>query len=67
MPKPFYAAITSLDGCVADQDGKFDWGEPDEEVHRFINELERSIGTTLYGRRMYEVINDVLPFYAARQ
>jgi dihydrofolate reductase len=56
MAKLIYSAITSLDGYVADEDGKFDWAEPDEEVHTFINDLERSVGTYLYGRRMYEVM-----------
>jgi dihydrofolate reductase len=51
-----YSAITSLDGYVADEHGKFDWSAPDEEVHSFVNELERTIGTYLYGRRMYEVM-----------
>jgi dihydrofolate reductase len=51
-----YSAIASLDGYVADDDGNFDWAAPDEEVHRFVNELERPIGTYLYGRRMYEVM-----------
>ena len=56
MGKLIYAAITSLDGFVADEKGSFDWAMPDEEVHTFINELERSIGTYLYGRRMYETM-----------
>ena len=56
MAKLIYAAITSLDGYVADRDGSFDWAAPDEEVHAFVNELERPIGTHLYGRRMYEVM-----------
>jgi dihydrofolate reductase len=51
-----YTAIASLDGYVADTAGNFDWAEPDEEVHRFVNGLERPIGTYLYGRRMYEVM-----------
>jgi len=51
-----YSAIASLDGYVADEDGKFDWAAPDEEVHRFVNDLERPVGTYLYGRRMYEVM-----------
>jgi dihydrofolate reductase len=51
-----YAAITSLDGYVADDQGNFDWGEPDEEVFVFINALERRWRTTLYGRRMYETM-----------
>ncbi|HEY7276324.1 MAG TPA: dihydrofolate reductase family protein [Trebonia sp.] len=48
-----YSVIASLDGYTADAEGKFDWAEPDEEVHAFVNELERGIGTYLYGRRMY--------------
>jgi dihydrofolate reductase len=56
MPRLIYSAITSLDGYVADEDGNFDWAEPDEEVHTFFNDLERPVGTYLYGRRMYEVM-----------
>ncbi len=56
MAKLIYSAITSLDGYVADVDGNFDWAAPDEEVHTFINDLQRSVGTYLYGRRMYEVM-----------
>jgi dihydrofolate reductase len=56
MAKLIYSAITSLDGYVADENGKFDWSAPDEEVHAFVNDLERSVGTHLYGRRMYEVM-----------
>jgi dihydrofolate reductase len=56
MAKLIYSAITSLDGYVADADGNFDWAAPDEEVHAFVNDLERPIGTYLYGRRMYEVL-----------
>jgi len=56
MPKLIYLAITSLDGYVADEHGNFDWAAPDEEVHTFINDLERPVGTYLYGRRMYEVM-----------
>jgi dihydrofolate reductase len=56
VAKLVYAAITSLDGYVADEDGNFDWAAPDEEVHAFVNDLERPIGTYLYGRRMYDVM-----------
>ena len=56
MAKLIYSAITSLDGYVADEDGNFDWAEPDEEMHTFVNDLERPAGTYLYGRRMYEVM-----------
>src|SRR6266568_3709870 len=56
MAKLIYSAITSLDGHVADEDGNFDWAAPDEEVHTFVNDLERAVGTYLYGRRMYEVM-----------
>jgi dihydrofolate reductase len=51
-----YSAITSLDGYVADADGNFEWAAPSEEVHAFVNEVERPIGTYLYGRRMYETM-----------
>jgi dihydrofolate reductase len=57
MGKLIYSTITSLDGYVADKDGNFDWAAPDEEVHTFVNDLERPIGTYLYGRRMYEVMS----------
>jgi dihydrofolate reductase len=57
MAKLIYSAISSLDGYVADEHGNFDWGEPDEEVHRFVNDLARPAGTYLYGRRMYEVLS----------
>jgi dihydrofolate reductase len=56
MARLIYSAITSADGYVADVDGRFDWAAPDEEVHAFVNDLERPIGTYLYGRRMYEVM-----------
>jgi len=52
-----YTAIASLDGYVADADGRFGWSAPDEEVHAFVNDLERPIGTQLLGRRMYEVLS----------
>jgi dihydrofolate reductase len=56
MAKLSYTAISSLDGFVADDDGKFDWAKPDAEVHAFVNDLERPAGTHLYGRRLYEVL-----------
>jgi dihydrofolate reductase len=56
VAKLIYMAIPSLDGYVADEDGNFDWAKPDDEVHAFVNELERPIGTHLYGRRLYEVM-----------
>jgi dihydrofolate reductase len=56
VSKLIYSAITSLDGYIEDEDGNFDWAEPDEEVFAFVNELERPIGTYLYGRRMYETM-----------
>ena len=66
MAKLIYSLLTSLDGYVADETGNFDWAEPDEEVHSFINSLQRQIGTYLFGRKMYETMAvwetpDVLP------
>jgi dihydrofolate reductase len=56
MAKLVYSAIASLDGYVADEHGNFDWAAPSDEVHAFVNDLERPVGTYLYGRRMYEVM-----------
>jgi dihydrofolate reductase len=56
MAKLIYSAIASLDGYIEDEGGKFGWVAPDEEVHAFVNDLERPIGTYLYGRRMYETL-----------
>jgi len=56
MARLIYSAIASLDGYIEDEQGKFEWAEPDQDVHAFINELERPIGTYLYGRRMYETM-----------
>jgi dihydrofolate reductase len=56
MARLIYSAIMSLDGYIADADGGFEWAAPDEEVHAFVNELERPVGTYLYGRRMYETM-----------
>ena len=56
MAKLIYSALTSLDGYIADEEGNFDWAVPDEEVHAFINDLVRPVGTHLYGRRMYEMM-----------
>ena len=56
MAKLIYSVICSLDGYVADEDGNFSWARPDDELHSFINDIERPIGTYLYGRRMYETM-----------
>jgi dihydrofolate reductase len=56
MAKLIYSALTSLDLYVEDESGTFDWAAPDQEVHAFVNDLERPIGTYLYGRRMYETM-----------
>lgn len=56
MGRLVYGALCSLDGYTEDPDGRFDWATPDEEVHAFVNELERPVGTYLYGRRMYETM-----------
>ncbi len=56
MARLVYSAIASLDGYIEGEDGKFDWARPDHELHSFVNERERPIGTHLYGRRMYETM-----------
>ena len=56
MGQLIYSGIVSLDGYVADRDGNFSWSEPDQEVHTFINDLERDVATYLFGRRMYQVL-----------
>jgi dihydrofolate reductase len=57
MAKLIYSMLMSLDGYVEDADGQFGWGVPeDEEVHTYVNELASSLGTYLYGRRMYETM-----------
>jgi len=56
MAQLIYSAISSLDGYIEDLDGRFDWAMPDEEVHKFANNLERGAATHLYGRRMYETM-----------
>ena len=56
MARLIYSALTSLDGYVADDTGDFDWAAPDDEVHAAVNEVERGIGTYLYGRRMYDAM-----------
>jgi dihydrofolate reductase len=56
MAKLIFSAITSLDGYIEDTAGRFDWAAPDDETMRFLNELERPVGTYLYGRRMYETL-----------
>jgi dihydrofolate reductase len=57
MGQLIYTGIASLDGYMADRDGNFSWSEPDEEVHTFVNDLERGVGTYLLGRRMYQVMS----------
>jgi dihydrofolate reductase len=56
MAKLLYVMNVSLDGYIADEDGNFDWGAPDEGYYSFINDLERPVGTYLYGRRLYELM-----------
>jgi dihydrofolate reductase len=56
MAKLIYAPIASLDGYIEDEDGRFDWAMPDDEVYAFVNDLDRPIGIYLYGRRMYETM-----------
>ena len=56
MAKLIYSVISSLDGYFEDAEGQFDWAAPDDDVLAFVNDLERPIGTHLYGRRMYETM-----------
>jgi dihydrofolate reductase len=56
MAQLIYSAIASLDGYIEDRTGNFGWAAPDEEVFSFVNQLERPVGTYLYGRRMYETL-----------
>jgi len=56
MARLIYSVIASLDGYIEDEQGKFEWAEPDQDVHAFFNEAERPVGTYLYGRRMYETM-----------
>jgi dihydrofolate reductase len=56
MAKLSYLALTSLDGYTVDAHGDFQWAAPDVEVSTFVNDLERGVGTYLFGRRMYETM-----------
>lgn len=56
MASLIYSSSTSLDGYVADRDGRFDWSAPDEEVHGYINDELSGYGIHLYGRRLYEIM-----------
>lgn len=56
MARLLFSAIASVDGYTVDAAGSFEWAQPDPEVHRFANDLDRGIGTYLYGRRMYETM-----------
>lgn len=56
MAQLIYSAICSLDLYIADADGSFDWAAPDEQVHAFVNEQERSVGTHLLGRGTYDTL-----------
>ncbi|SDO94393.1 Dihydrofolate reductase [Pedococcus dokdonensis] len=62
MARLLYSAIASLDGYTVDADGDFAWAAPSDEVHAFVNDRERTIGTYVYGRRMY----DVMRYWAGR-
>ena len=61
MRKIIYAMAVSLDGYVEGPNRELDWSTPDEELHRFWNDQARQIGTSLYGRRLYELMADFWP------
>ena len=67
MAQLIYSAIASVDGYIEDDDGKFDWARPSDEVHAFVNDLMRPLGTHLYGRRLYETMQvwETDPSFAA--
>ena len=56
MAKLIYLSNVSLDGYIEDEQGGFDWTEPDDELFVFITDLVRPVGTYLYGRRLYETM-----------
>ena len=56
MARLIFSAIASVDGSTVDASGSFEWAHPDREVHAFANDLDRGVGTYLYGRRMYETM-----------
>ena len=56
MAKLIYVTNMSLDGYIEDERGAFDWFPPDDEVFAFTTDLLRSVGTFLYGRRLYETM-----------
>ena len=57
MGKLIYAALTSLDGYISDSKGNFDWAQPEEDVHTFVNQLELANGTIILGKEMYAVLS----------
>jgi dihydrofolate reductase len=56
MGRLIYSGNISLDGYMNDANGNFDWGEPTDEIHQFWNDLDRPIGTHIYGRKLYETM-----------
>lgn len=56
MGQLIYSMIVSLDGYVADPEGRFEWAVPDEDVLEAINSMTAQVGTFLYGRRMYQMM-----------
>src|SRR5438445_9018614 len=61
MRKVIYSMNVSLDGFVEGPNRELDWSTPDEELHRFWNDHARQIGTSLYGRRLYELMAEYWP------
>jgi dihydrofolate reductase len=56
MAKLTYQMLASLDGFVQDATGNFDWANPDDEVHAHANQEQSTVGTDIYGRKMYEMM-----------
>jgi dihydrofolate reductase len=58
MGRVVYGMNVSLDGYIEDRSGDFGFSEPDPEVHRAANDQARDAGAFLFGRRLYEVMED---------
>lgn len=56
MARLRYGMMVSIDGYARDADGSFEWAQPDDELHAFVNDQERDVHTVVYGRGMWETM-----------